>query len=156
MVLNSHEYRKIEITSALNSLILVFRQMFLSLQMGRIFDIVAVVCAARDKISALDHSSMIMEPRYLNWPTISSSCPLTLILVGICLSLFVISFVIFTFISMSNLEDVLSRFFTKVTSSSSLPAKSINVVCKAEVGDVTPSNADCPTVVFQGFAQDAL
>ena len=30
-------------------------------------------------------SSVIMEPRFLNWPTVSSSCPLTLILAAICL-----------------------------------------------------------------------
>jgi hypothetical protein len=32
----------------------------------------------------------------------------------------------------------------------------INFICKVEVGDVKPSNADCPTVVFLGFAHHAL
>ena len=55
----SHENRKIDMTSALNKLILAFRQMFSSLQMGLIIDIAAIVCAAHDKISDLD--SMITE-----------------------------------------------------------------------------------------------
>ena len=142
-------------TSALNSLILVFRQMFLSLQMGLSFDIAAVVCAARDKISALDPSSVIMEPRYLNWSTVSSSCPLTLILVEICLSLFVISFVFSALISMSNLEDVSSRFFTKVASSSSLPASPSMSSANRRLVILRLPMLTVP-VVFQGFAHDAL
>ena len=77
--------KSIEMTGALNSQRLVFRQISLTLQMSLSFDIAVVVCAARDKMHALDPSSVIMEPRYFNWPTVSSTCHLTLILAVICL-----------------------------------------------------------------------
>ena len=60
----------------------------------------AVVCAILERISGLEPSSVITEPRYLKRVTVSSSCPFTLFSVLIPLVLFVFSLVFSALISM--------------------------------------------------------
>ena len=53
----------------------------------------AVVCAIPESISGLEPSSVITEPKYLKFVTVSSLCPLTLISLLMPMVLFVISLV---------------------------------------------------------------
>ena len=57
------------------SCILELREILLSLQTG--FNLVnaAVVCAVLERLSGLEPSSVITEPRYLKLMTVSSFCP---------------------------------------------------------------------------------
>ena len=72
----------------------------LSIQTGFSLVNAAVVCAILDRISGLEPSSVITEPRYLKLVAVSSLCPFTLIYVLMPLILFVISLVFTALISL--------------------------------------------------------
>ena len=82
------------------SRILELREILMSFQTG--FNLVnaAVVCAMLESISGLETSSVITEPRYLKFVTVSSFYPFTLISVVMPLVLFVISLVFSALIHM--------------------------------------------------------
>ena len=79
--------REMDMTRERISHILELRGILLSFQTG--FNLVnaAVVCAILERISGLEPSSGITEPRYLKLVTVSSFCPFTLIFVLIALVL---------------------------------------------------------------------
>ena len=66
------------------SRILELRKMLLSFQTGFSLVNAAVVCAILASISGLEPSSVITEPRYLKFVTVSSFCPFILISVVGC------------------------------------------------------------------------
>ena len=88
-----HAYKKIDRTSACSSFSLVDWLMFLSLHIGFSFASAAAVCTALARTSVFEPSSLRIAPRYLNWFTVLSSCPLTAIFFSIGFLLFVVSFV---------------------------------------------------------------
>ena len=92
-------YRKMDVTRDIRRL-LELTEILLSFQTD--FNLVnaAVVCAILERISGLEPSSAITEPRYLKLVTVSSFCPFTLISVLMPLVLFVISLVYSALISM--------------------------------------------------------
>ena len=65
--------RKMDVTSR----ILELREILLSFQTGLNLVNAAVVCAILESISGLEPSSVITEPRYLNFVTVGSFCPFT-------------------------------------------------------------------------------
>ena len=105
------------------SLIFEITVMFLSFHKGFNLDSAAVVCAILASISSLEHSSVIIDPKYLKLFTFSSLCPLTLTSVLMSCVLFVISLVFSALISMPYDVDVFSRRSTILASSCSSPAK---------------------------------
>ena len=88
---DSQAYREMDVTRERIGRILELREIFLSFQTGFSLVDAAVVCAILESISGLEHSSVITEPRYLKFVTVSSFCPFTLISVLMPLVLFVIS-----------------------------------------------------------------
>ena len=78
---DSHAYRKTDVTREHISRLLELREILLSFQTG--FNLVnaTVVCALLESISGLEPSSVITEPGYLKFVTVSSFCPFTLICV---------------------------------------------------------------------------
>ena len=84
-------YRKMDLTRKCINRILELREVLLSFQTGFNLANAAVVCAVLESILGLEPSSVITEPRYLKFVTVSSFCPFTLISVLIPLVLFVIS-----------------------------------------------------------------
>ena len=105
------------------SLIFEITVMFLSFHKGFNLVSAAVVCAILASISSLEHSSVIIDPKYLKLFTFSSLCPLTLTSVLMSCVLFVISLVFSALISMPYDVDVFSRRSTILASSCSSPAK---------------------------------
>ena len=79
----SHAYRKIDVTRERISRILELREMLLSFQACFNRVSAAVVCANLESISGLEPSSVLAEPRYLKFVTVSSFCPFTLISVDV-------------------------------------------------------------------------
>ena len=76
---DSQAYREMDVTREHISHILELRKILLSFQTG--FSLVTVaVCAILQSISGWEPSSVINELRYLKFVTVSSFCPLTLIL----------------------------------------------------------------------------
>ena len=71
----SQAYRKMDVTKERISSILELREIILSFQTG--FNLVnaAVVCAILERISGLEPSLVITEPRYLKLVTVSSFYP---------------------------------------------------------------------------------
>ena len=61
------------------SCILELREVLLSSQTGFNLINAAVVCAILESVSGLEPSSVITEPRYLKFVTVSSFCQFTLI-----------------------------------------------------------------------------
>ena len=96
----SQAYRKMDVTRERISRILELGEILLSIQTGFSFVNAAVVCAILEDISGLEPSSVITEPRYLKFVTVSSFCQFTLISVLTPLVLFVISLVFSALISM--------------------------------------------------------
>ena len=90
---DSQAYRKMDVTREHISCILELREILMSFQTGFNFVNAAVVCAILENIADLEPSSVITEPRYLKFVTVSSFCPFTLISVLMPLVLFVISLV---------------------------------------------------------------
>ena len=82
------------------SRMLELREILLSVQNGFSLVHAAVVCAILGSISGLEPSSVITEPEYLKFVTVSSFCPFTSISVLMPLMLFVISLVFSALISM--------------------------------------------------------
>ena len=80
--------------------------------------IAVAVCAALAMISVFDSSSLMTVPGYLKWSTVSSYFPLTVILVVIGWTLFVMSLVFSALISMLYREDASSSCLTRLASSS--------------------------------------
>ena len=76
------------------------REILLSFQTGFSLVNAAVVCAILESISGLALSSVITEPGYLKFVTVSRFCPFTLISVLMPLVLFVISWIFLALISM--------------------------------------------------------
>ena len=64
---DSQAYRKMDVTRECISLILELRKKKLSFQTGFNLAKAAVVCAILESISAFEPSSVITEPRYLNF-----------------------------------------------------------------------------------------
>ena len=120
---DSQAYRKIDVTREHIRCIWELREILLSFQTG--FNLVnaAVVCAILETISGLEPSSVITQPRYLKFVTVSSFCPFTLISVLIPPVLFVISLVFSALIPKPEAVEALSRCSTNFASSSSSPAK---------------------------------
>ena len=98
-VRGSQAYRKMDVTRERISRILELREVLLSFQTGFNLVSAAVVCVILESISGLEPSSVITEPRYLKFVTVSSSCPFILIYVLMSLVLFVISLVFSALIS---------------------------------------------------------
>ena len=97
---DSQAYRKIDVTRERISRILKMREILLSFQTGFKFANATVACAILESISGLEPSSVITEPRYLKFVTVSSFCQFTLISVLMPLVLFVISLIFSALISM--------------------------------------------------------
>ena len=76
---DSQACRKMDVTRERISRILELKEIFLSFQTGYNLVNAAVVCATLERISGLEPSSVITEPRYLILVTVSSLCPFTLI-----------------------------------------------------------------------------
>ena len=93
-VQGSQAYRKMDVARERITCILELREILLSFQTGFNLVIAAVVCAILERISRLEASSVITEPRYLKLVTVSSFYPFTLISVLTPLVLFVISLVL--------------------------------------------------------------
>ena len=82
-----------------------------------------IVWAILDSISCFNPSSVTSEPKYLKLWTVSSFWPPILTSKLIPLMLLVISLVFSALISMPYFVDVVSRWLTNLTSSSSFPAR---------------------------------
>ena len=118
-----HMHRKNDNTSVHISLIFVWRDMFLLIQMIFSWDMACVACAILNRISGFESSSVtITPPGYLNWFTVSSLLSLILMSPQMSSALFAITFVYSTFISMPNvwLSYEMSLFIF-----SSLPPKTL-------------------------------
>lgn len=107
-----------------------FWHMFLSLQMVFHFVAAATVFTALEIISILATSLLIIKTRYLN-------CFTTL------------SFSLQTFILLENsfLSIISSRFFIRLTSSSTVPARP-SILSAAKVCDIV----DCPVILQGGYS----
>ena len=68
----SQAYRKMDVTRERISRILELREILLSFQTGYNLVNVAAVCAILESISGLEPSSVITEPRYLKFVTVTS------------------------------------------------------------------------------------
>ena len=103
-----------DVTRERISRILELREILLSFQTG--FNLVnaAVVYAVLMSISGLESSSVINEPRYFKFVTVSSFSPFTLISVLMPLVLFVISLVFSALISMPQAVEALLRCSTNL------------------------------------------
>ena len=143
---DSQAYRKMDVTRERISCNLELREILLSFPTG--FNLVnaAVACAILESISGVEPPSVISEPRYLKFVTVSSFCPFTLISVLMPLVLFVTSLVVLALISMPQAVEALSRRSTTFTSSSALAA--FDVISKAEIGGCSASSADSAFVIF--------
>ena len=86
--LDSKADRKMDVTREHIGRILELRKIVLSFRTGFTLVKAAVVCAFLERISGLEPSSVISEPRYLKLVTVSSFCPLTLTYVLMSLVLF--------------------------------------------------------------------
>ena len=95
----------------------------MSLHMVFSLAIAVAYCAALARISVFDPSSIMIVPRYLKWSTVSSSFPLTVILVVIGWALFVMSLVFWALVSMQFCEDDSSSCLPVLASSSFFPAR---------------------------------
>ena len=104
---DSLAYRKMDVTRERISRILELREILLSCKTGFSLVNTAVVCAVLESISGLEPSSVITEPSYLKFVTVSSFCPFTLISVLMPLVLFVISLVFSVLISMPQAVEAL-------------------------------------------------
>ena len=89
-----------DVTRERISRILELREILLSFQTCFSLVNAAVVCAILDIISGLELSSVISEPKYLKFVTVSSFCPFILISVLMPLVLFVVSLVFSALISL--------------------------------------------------------
>ena len=96
---DSQAYRKMDVRRERISRILELREILLSIQIGFSLVIASVVCAILESISGLEPSSVIIEPRYLKFVTVSSLYVFTLISVLMPLVLFVILLVFSALIS---------------------------------------------------------
>ena len=96
----SQAYRKIDVTRERISRILELGEMLMSFQTGFSFVNAAVVCAILESISGLEPPSVITEPKYLKFVTVSRFCLFILISVLMPPVLFVISLVFSALISM--------------------------------------------------------
>ena len=96
---DSQAYRKMDVTRERISRILELREILLSFQTGFSLVNAAVAYAILESISGLEPSSVITEPRYLKFVTVSNFCLFTLISVLMPLVLFVISLVFSALIS---------------------------------------------------------
>ena len=74
-------YRKMDVTEERISHMLELREILLSFQTNFNLFNASVVCAFLESISGLEPSSVITEPGYLKFVTVSSFCPFTLICV---------------------------------------------------------------------------
>ena len=97
---DSQADRKMDVTRERISRILELTEILLSIKIGFSLVNAAVACAILQSNSGLEPSSVITEPRYLKFVTVSSFCPFTLISVMMPLVLFVISLVFSALISM--------------------------------------------------------
>ena len=96
---DSQAYRKIDVTRERISRILELGEMLMSFQTGFSFVNAAVVCAILESISGLEPPSVITEPKYLKFVTVSRFCLFILISVLMPPVLFVISLVFSALIS---------------------------------------------------------
>ena len=76
---DSQAYRKMDVTRERISCNLELREILLSFQTDFNLVSAAIVCAILEGISGLVPSSVVTEPRYLKFVTVSSFCPFTLI-----------------------------------------------------------------------------
>ena len=113
----------------------------------------AVVWAILERISGLDPSLEMIAPRYLKLSTSSSLWPFILISLWKPLGLFVITFVLSGPISILYLVVVLPRMSIRTPASSSFYD---NVICKAEVGNESSTDADTTFMVIQSLTHDSL
>ena len=74
---DSKAYKKMDVTRERISRILELREILLSIQTGFSLVNAAVAFAILESISGLKPSSVITEPRYLKFVTVSSFCPFT-------------------------------------------------------------------------------
>ena len=119
----SQEYKIMDMTKELNSLIFELRSMFLSSQMILSFVSAAMVWAILERISGMDPSSVTMVPKYLKLWTVFSFSPLTLMSLLMPLVLLVINLVFSALICMPYVVEVLSRCYTRLSNSNSAPAR---------------------------------
>ena len=73
----SQAYRKMDVTREHISHSLELREVLLSFQTGFNLVSTAVVCAILESILGLEPSSVITEPMYMKFVTVSSFCPFT-------------------------------------------------------------------------------
>ena len=76
---DSQAYRKIDVTRECISRILKLTETLLSFQIGFNLVSAASVCAILERISGLEPSLVITEPRYLKLVAVASFCPFALI-----------------------------------------------------------------------------
>ena len=91
--------------------------------MGFSFVGAAVACAILERTSGVEPSSDTTAPRYLKVVTVPNFCPFTFISLWMPFTLFVISLVFSTLISILYLVQVLSRLSTRASSSCSSSAR---------------------------------
>ena len=72
---DSQAYRKMDVTRERISRILELIEILLPIQTGFSLVNAAVTCAILESISGLEPSSVITEPSYLKFVTVSSFCP---------------------------------------------------------------------------------
>ena len=103
---DSHAYRKMDVTRERIRRILELREILLS---SKLVSTLSVLLYWR--VSQLEPSSVITEPRYFKLVTVLSFCPFTFISVLMPLVLFVISLVFSALISMPYAAEALPRRF---------------------------------------------
>ena len=138
--------KKVDKMSVRISLTFEASEMNLSLHM--IFNLERALCAILERISGLDPSLEMTAPRYLKFFTSSSLWPFILISLWKLLGLFVITFV---------LSGSISIFTLWWLYRNGLPGRQLllpllhfdNVICKAEVGNKSSSDAD--TTFYQNI-----
>ena len=111
------------------------RDMLLTLQIGFSFlKKTAVACELLERLSGFKRSSEATAPRYLNFVTVPSCCSNTLISLWMSLTLFVISLVFSTLVSILYHVQVLSRLSTRASSSCSCSARTSMPSAKGWLG----------------------
>ena len=152
----SQALRKVDKMGVRISLTLEASEMFLTLHIIFSLERAAVVWAILERISGFDPSLKMIAPRYLKFSTSSSLWPFILISLWKPFGLFVITFVLSGLISILYLVVVVSRRSTKDASFFFLFCIYDNIICKAEVGNKSSSDADTTFMVTQCLTHDSL
>ena len=136
------------------SLTIEASEMFLSLHMIFSLEKAAIVWAILERILGFDPSLEMIAPRYLKFSTSSSLRPFILISLWKPLGLFLITFV-WTDLHFIPCGDFIKTVYQE-DSLFFLSCIYDNVICKAEVGNESSSDADTTFMVIQCLTHDSL